>query len=129
MEELLDSVVTDDDVDVIAEKYLTDWETLCSRLKLSRAKEREIRKTWQEYGCQKREFLHAWKKEAGPGATYRVFIEAAIKARNKKLADDVRAMLRDRIRAGLVGKTLGMVAVSTWCHKRGFLYHFSSKLE
>ena len=110
MDILLDSVVKENDVDVIATQHLTDWEGLRSYCNLNHAKEVEIGRTSKEYGLQKRHFLQAWKEQEGDKATYRALITAAEKARKKKLADSVRAMLRKR-KEDVDGKLLNPWAV------------------
>ena len=62
-------------------------------LGLSRQKEEAIRQTYKSYEQQKQECLEEWKKLKGNKATYGEFITAAEEAKNKQLADGVRAML------------------------------------
>ena len=87
--------ISEEDIETIASKYLTDWEKLRPYLKLSRTQEKEIIKSYRgDYGQQKREFLGTWKDEKSSDATYVAFIQAAEKAGMKKLADSVRALIR-----------------------------------
>ena len=90
----LDDEIGDEDLAVIARDYLMDWETLRPFLGLSRVQKVEIAKSYPgEYGKQKRECLELWKEVQGEEATYRAFITAAERAKDKRLADCVRAML------------------------------------
>ena len=90
-QEKLDRILSDNDIDEIASKYLTNWEKLRSRLGLTRADEECIRKSFkQDYERQGREFLYKWKELKGDSATYRSLINAAEKAQNKNLADNIR---------------------------------------
>ena len=90
-----DGEISEEDIEKIAREYLTEWEKLRPYLKLSRAQEKEIKKSHPgEYGVQKREFLLTWKDEKSSDATYGAFIQAAEKAGMKKLADSVRALIR-----------------------------------
>ena len=86
-------MISDEDVATIARKHLTDWESLRPYLGLSRQQQVEIRKTYSDYGQQKRECLEVWKETKGNEATYGALITAAEKAEDKKLADSVRAVL------------------------------------
>ena len=90
----LDNEIGDEDLAVIAMEHLMDWETLRPFLGLSRVQKTEIARSYPgEYGKQKRECLELWKEVQGEDATYRAFITAAEKAKDKRLADCVRAML------------------------------------
>ena len=90
-----DEEISDEDIETIAREYLTDWEKLRAYLKLGYPIEGEIQKSHPgDYGGQKRKFLLTWKYEKSGGATYRTFIQAAEKAGMKKVADSVRAMIR-----------------------------------
>lgn len=92
---LLDNVVTDKDIAVIAQDYLQTWEELPPFLELTNAEKEAIRRTHREdYDEQKKAFLQRWKKQRGRGATYRVLIKAARESRNEKLANDIEDMLR-----------------------------------
>ena len=89
---VLDGVVTNKDIAIIAQNYLEKWETLSPFLELTNADE-AIRRNNHDYEEQKRAFLRRWKKERA--ATYTVLIKAAKEARNKMLADAIEVMLRD----------------------------------
>ena len=93
----LEEVVSDVDVTTIARDHLTDWESLKSYLGLSRQQQVNIRKTYSDYGQQKRECLEVWKEMKGNEATYGALITAAEEAKDKKLADGVRAMLASTV--------------------------------
>ena len=91
---LLDTVVSDPDVAVIAQNHLEKWEDLSPFLNLTSVDEQAIRSTYIDYKEQKRAFFRAWKRQNGRGATYRVLIAAAKEAHNKNLADNLEEMLR-----------------------------------
>ena len=91
----MDDEIGVEDLAVIARDHLVEWESLRPFLGLARAQEVEVRKSFPgDYGKQKRECLEMWKEIKGEGATYRAFITAAEKAKDKALADSVRAMLK-----------------------------------
>ena len=91
----IDEEISEEDIEKIARKYLTEWERLRPHLKLSHVQAREIRKSHPgDFGEQKREFLWTWKEGEGSDATYGAFIQAAKEAGMKKLADSVRALIR-----------------------------------
>ena len=94
LSEQFDGVITNIHIAEIARDFLSNWESLSPYLGLSRPQEKEISKTYSLYGDQKRECLNKWKEEKGKEATYRAFIDAAEKAKNKQLADNVREMLQ-----------------------------------
>ena len=97
--EILDKKVDDDLIDEIAYKYLPDWQTLRSRLGFSYAQELNILRSFpNEYARQRRSFLYEWKEINGGNATYRVLIDAAEAARNKNLADNIKSLLRERLK-------------------------------
>ena len=73
------------------------WEELSPHLKLTVQQEHSIRQTFKDYEDQKREALHTWKRNKGNGATYDSFITAAETISNVQLADNVRALLKERL--------------------------------
>ena len=89
----LEEIFSGGDVAVRARDHLVRWEPLRPHLGLSRQKEEAIRQTYKYYEQQKRECLEEWKKLKGNKATYGEFITAAEEAKDKQLADGVRAML------------------------------------
>ena len=90
-----DEEISEVDIETIAREYLTEWEKLRPHLKLGYPIEIEIQRSNPgDYGEQKRKFLLTWKYKKSGGATYRAFIQAAEKAGMKKVADSVRAMIR-----------------------------------
>ena len=91
---LLDTVVSDRDVAVIAQNHLEKWEDLSPFLNLTSVDEQVIRSTSSDYKEQKRAFFREWKMQNGRGATYRVLVAAAKEAHNKNLADNLEEMLR-----------------------------------
>ena len=91
---LLDRVVSDEEVAVIAQNHLEKWEDLSPFLKLTSVDEQAIRSTSSDYTEQKRALFRKWKRQNGRGATYRVLIEAAKEAKNKNLADNLEELLR-----------------------------------
>ena len=95
-EELLNTVVTDRDVGIIARDHLVKWEDISPFLDLKHVTDEDIRRTPGGYKEQKKEFLKEWKRQHGPRATFRVLIEAAEEAGNMRLADDLRTMLQNR---------------------------------
>ena len=91
----MDAVVSDSDVSLIARECLADWEALSSDLGLNHAQETAIRNSFHDrYELQRRECLHKWKEMKGDEATYGALITAAESARNKLLADAVKALVR-----------------------------------
>ena len=90
----LDDEIGDVDLEVIARDHLAEWERLRPFLGLSSVQKVDITRSYPgEYGRQKRECLELWKEVQGEEATYRAFITAAERAKDKRLADSVRAML------------------------------------
>ena len=94
--ELLDTVVTDKDVAIIARDHLVKWEDISPFLDLKHVTDKDIRRTPGGYKEQKKALLKEWKSLHGDRATFRVLIEAAEEAGNMRLADDVRTMLQSR---------------------------------
>ena len=89
----LEEVISDEDVATIARDHLTNWESLRPYLGLTRPQKENIRKTYSDYGEQKRECLEVWQETKGNEATYGALITAAEKAKDQHLADRVKAML------------------------------------
>ena len=90
-------MVTQQDVAITVRRHLIRWEPLSSHLGLNCVEEEEIRDSYPgNYGKQKTECLHIWKKTKGEKATYSAFITAAREARDQQLADKVRNMIRNR---------------------------------
>ena len=86
--------ISDRDLAVIARDHLTQWEKLQPFVGLSRAKKKEIARSYPgDYGLQKQECLEVWKEKRGEEATYRALISAAEEAKDKELADNIRDML------------------------------------
>ena len=94
---LLDTPITDHDIAIIARDYLVSWEELLPYKKLTIQQEHGIQETVRRYEDQKREALRMWKRNEGSGATYGAFITAAETTSNMQLADNVRALLKERL--------------------------------
>ena len=99
-----DRKVTERETSIIADEYLRKWEDLYPHLELQSSTDVVIRRSQQDYRDQKRACLLEWKTQRGDGATYRVLIEAAEKARNRLLADNLRSMLQKSSTAASRGK-------------------------
>ena len=84
-------MISDEDLEVIAREHVVNWEKLY--LGLSLAQKEEIRRS-EEYGDQKQECLEVWKEVKGKEATYRALVTAAEEARDQRLADNVKDMLK-----------------------------------
>jgi hypothetical protein len=96
-EALLGSVVTERDIAIIAQKYLTKWEEISPFLELNNVADENIRRTPGGYQEQKKALLKEWKRLHSSRATFRVLIRAAEDAQNRRLADDLRRyMLENR---------------------------------
>ena len=95
-EALLDSVVTDRDIAIIAQEYLTKWEEISPFLKLKNVTDENIRRTPGDYQEQKKALLREWKRLHSSNATFRVLILAAEEAQNMMLADELRCMLENK---------------------------------
>ena len=93
--EILDSQISDIDIDEISNKYLTKWKRLLSVLGLTRVHEESI--CTGNVDGQRRELLYTWKELKGDSATYRSLIDAAEKVQNKNLADNIRRLLSKRL--------------------------------
>ena len=93
--EILDSQISDIDIDEISNKYLTNWKRLRSVLGLTRAHEESI--CTRNLEGQRREFLYKWNELKGDSATYRSLINAAETVQNKNLADNIRRLLSKRL--------------------------------
>lgn len=108
-----DSVVCDEDLAEIADKYLEKWEDIFPYLKLLKVKEEVIRRTGG-YEDQKKACLKEWKKQNGCKATFGALIEAASKAGNKLLADNLKDMEQDASRRKFMSCTsLLLVSVTS----------------
>ena len=92
---MLDSVVTDRDIAIIAQEYLTKWEEISTFLKLKNVTDENIRRTPGGYQEQKKALLREWKRLHSSNATFRVLIRAAEEANNMILADELRCMLEN----------------------------------
>ena len=98
IEDPLNEEISDNFIDHICYKYLTNWKRLRSRLGLTYAQEEAICKSYpSDYVQQKRQLLYTWKEEVGRGATYHVLIEAAETIRNQSLADNIRSLLEKKL--------------------------------
>ena len=86
------SVVTEEDIAIIAKHHLNKWEDVSPYLRLKNAEE-IIRRTRGDYQDQRMEMLKIWKRQKGNKATYRVLMEAAKKALDNTLADGIREMV------------------------------------
>ena len=98
---MLDTLITDQDIAIIARDYLVVWEELSPHLDLTASQEHNIRQTFRRYEDQKREALRMWKRNKGNGATYRILITAAETISKMKLADNVRALLKKQVSPGV----------------------------
>ena len=90
--ERLDSKISDIHLAQIA-RDLKEWEGLAPLLGLTEAQEEEVRSTFRDYGCQKREVLRKWRQMKGSEATYRQLIIALCCVQNVELADTVATLL------------------------------------
>ena len=97
----LDTEVSQDDLNIIAQKLLTKWEELSPYLGLDEAANKAVRRTPGGYGDQKRAFLHEWKSRQGSRATFGALINAAKEAKHMKLALSVEDILRSCFRGAL----------------------------
>ena len=93
---MLNSVVTERDIAIIAQEYLTKWEEISPFLQLKIVTDDNIRRTPGGYPEEKKALLGEWKRLHGSRATFRVLIQAAENAQNMRLADDLRRMLENR---------------------------------
>ena len=100
----VDSEISDEDLDFIAQKLLKKWEELSPYLGLDEVANEAVRRTPGGYGDQKRAFLHKWKSRQGSRATFRALINAAKKARRMKLAVSIEDILRSRFCGALIAK-------------------------
>ena len=96
--ERLDSPVTDIQIADLASELKT-WEKLAPYLGLTPADEEEIQVDYQgRYGLQKRQALRKWQSKLGRGpngATYRNLIIALCRAKERDVAEKVRALLTE----------------------------------
>ena len=93
----LDSEVTDEDAAVIAQCHLEEWEELSPFLGLKSTTNVVVKNNNSgDYAKQKMTFLREWKKQRGHEASFGALIEAATKAGNKLLADNLKDMLINR---------------------------------
>ena len=92
----LDDVISRKSMAVIARDHLNDWKKLGPFLDLSRQQETAIANSSPDYGLQKRECLEVWQENKGKEATYHALISAAEEAEDKKLADKIRDLLREK---------------------------------
>ena len=94
--ERLDSPVTDIQIADLASE-LKMWEELAPYLGLTEADEKEIQVDYQgRHGLQKRQALRKWQSKLGSsskGATYRNLIIALCRAKERKMAEQVRNLL------------------------------------
>lgn len=109
-----DREVTDEDIAIIAQRYLNKWEKLSPFLDLKNAD--ETIKRSGDYEEQKKSLLKTWKTQHGRSATYRVLIEAAEKALDMKLAHDIESMLQHSDR----GKSCTQLCVNISSHSVRF---------
>ena len=98
-DEILDSVISDSHIEIIARKYLVNWETLRPHLShITEAQEQNIaNRQDQDDEWKRRRLLSLWKKEAGDEATYRSLITAAEKSGDFNLANNIRKLLHNEI--------------------------------
>ena len=96
--EILEREITREDMAIIAMEHLIEWESLSPHLGLSRADEQVIQRTNGNYGMKKKECLELWKERKGNKATYGALITAAKSAKNRLLADKVKAMLQKKVK-------------------------------
>ena len=73
------------------------WEEISPHLELTDPQKYSIQETFRSYENQKHEALRMWKRNKGSRATYSAFIAAAGTVSNRRLAGDVRTMLRRRL--------------------------------
>lgn len=66
---LLDTVVSDIDIHIIAADFIVKWEELSPVLGVNRVAETSIRRTFGDYDIQKREALRKWRTLKGDAAT------------------------------------------------------------
>ena len=91
----LDDEVSDKQLAVIARDNGFDWERLRPYLGLSRAHTKQIHTAYpRDHGMQRLECLEVWKEVKGKEATYRALVTAAEEARDQRLADNVKDMLK-----------------------------------
>ena len=83
-----DAVVSEGDIQRIAQKFKWKWKELSPALGLTEQDEEEIQNGHE----QKQQTLRKWKKQQKSEATYRALIDAAEKTHNKKLEDGVKYM-------------------------------------
>ena len=84
--------ISDRHLAVIARDHLSDWGSLVPFLRLTRAQEQQIARSYPgDYSKQKKECLKIWKEMKGADATYQALITAAVEANDQLLADSVRA--------------------------------------
>ena len=98
-DETLDSIISDSHIEIIARKYLVNWETLRPHLScITEAQERNIlTKQYQDDEWKRRQLLSLWKREAGNEATYRALITAAEESGDISLANNIRKLLQEEI--------------------------------
>ena len=73
---------------VIAGRHVRKWEDIAPYLQISVVGEEEIRRSG-DYTDQKRTLLQKWREVKGNEATYKALSDAALKANNKDLSDQV----------------------------------------
>ena len=93
MANLTEAIVSDEQLAIIARKFLTKWEELSPSLGLTQQQEESIRRTLSDYEDQKRESLRWWKRNKGNKATFGAFIAAAESISNMQLADSLRDLI------------------------------------
>ena len=103
-DEILDGIVSDRHIYIIARKYLVDWETLRPHLScitedgITEAQEQNIaNKHDKDEEWKRRQLLRLWKREAGNEATYRALITAAEESGDFNLANNIRKLLQRQI--------------------------------
>ena len=92
----LDAQIIEEDAATIAREYVTRWEELSPYLGLRSQEEEAIRGTFRNYDDQRREALKKWRARKGKSATYRAFMDAANRAGNADLADNVEEFVRTK---------------------------------
>ena len=89
----MDSTLTDEVVCAIAKK-IGCWEPLRPHLGLTEADEEAIKRDNRRYEEQRKDLLYKWRQVMGDDATPRNFVAAALKAEDKRLADEVALLIQ-----------------------------------
>ena len=92
----IDAIVSDKDLETIARKHITDWESLCPYLGLNRTEKKHICNSYRTYKAKCQECLELWKEKKGSGATYNELITVAKDVNNQQLADAITAIVQEK---------------------------------